>query len=318
MERKVHLSIVIPVFNEATLINELVQRVKNNIELISEDYEILIIDDGSSDNTWANILEEANESSKIKALKFSRNFGHHYAITAGLQHATGEWAIVMDGDLQDRPENIPPLYARAKEGYDIVFVSRLNRPENILYKIMQKNFYWILNVLSGIDFDSSQANFSIIHRKVIDAFKSFPENSRFYGATIKWLGFKRTQIYADHGVRFSGRPSYTYKKRIKLATDIILSFSERPLKFAIILGMLTSISSIFSTFWIVYAKITRGYEVQGWTSLILTTLFFSGVILIILGILGIYLGRVFQEVKKRPLFVVCDKINFRIDQNEIE
>jgi dolichol-phosphate mannosyltransferase len=311
------ICVVAPIYNEEQTISEFVKQVTNTLSQISIDYEIILIDDGSKDSSWGKIKKEVVSNSKVRGIKLSRNFGHHYAISAGLHKANAKWTVVMDSDLQDRPDVIKDLYSKAKEGYEVVFVSRINRPESFGYLFLQKLFYKLLNLFSGLKFNSRQANFSIIEDKVVNAFRQFPENSRFYGATIKWLGFKRTQIYADHGVRFSGQPSYTYKKRIKLATDIILSFSERPLKFAIILGMLTSISSIFSTFWIVYAKITRGYEVQGWTSLILTTLFFSGVILIILGILGIYLGRVFQEVKKRPLYIVCDKINFRIDQNEI-
>ena len=220
-----HLSVVIPVYNESSLINELVKRVKSNLKLITEDYEIIIVDDGSRDNTWNSIENEAKSENRIKGIKFSRNFGHHYAITAGLHNSSGEWVVVMDGDLQDRPEVIPDLYKKAQEGFDVVFVSRQNRPEKSYYLIAQKIFYWILKSLSGIDFDSRQANFSVINKKVVHAFKNFPENARFYGSTIKWLGFKRSFIFAEHGVRFSGNPSYTLRKRINLASEIIFSFS---------------------------------------------------------------------------------------------
>ncbi len=174
---------------------------------------------------------------------------------------------------------------------------------------MQKIFYWILKSLSGLNFDSSQANFSIISRKVVDAFKSFPENARFYGSTIMWLGFKRSKIFADHGKRFSGRPSYTIKKRLRLASDIILSFSERPLKFAIGAGVILSTISLLVAAWIIYAAINWGYSVTGWTSLIFSIFFFSGVMLVFLGIIGVYLARVFQEVKRRPLYVVSERLN---------
>jgi dolichol-phosphate mannosyltransferase len=239
-----NLSVVIPVFNENTLLNELIRRVKLNVEKITQDYEIILVDDGSNDSTWEKISDEARLEKRIKGIKFSRNFGHHYAITAGLHEADGQWVVVMDGDLQDRPEVIPELYSKAQEGFEVVFVSRKNRPEKLYYRIAQRLFYLILRILSGIEFDSKQANFSIINKKVVDAFKSFPESARFYGSTIKWLGFTRTQIFADHGVRFAGRPSYTLKKRIKLASDIILSFSERPLKFSIGLGVSLSLVSL--------------------------------------------------------------------------
>ena len=302
------LSIVIPVFNESELIKELVKRVKSNTETITTDYEILLVDDGSNDSTWSEILREANLEKRVRGLKFSRNFGHHYAITAGLHQSSGKWVVVMDGDLQDRPEVIPQLIKKATEGFDVVFVSRQNRPEKLYYRLAQKVFYWLLRNLSGIDFDSRQANFSIINRKVVEAFKSFPENARFYGSTIKWLGFKRTQIFADHGQRFSGRPSYTLKKRIKLATDIILAFSERPLKFAIGLGTLMSLLSFIFIFWILYRVIFLEYIISTLVSLVTVMFFSTGIILIVIGITGIYIGEIFRQVKNRPLYIIEDKI----------
>jgi dolichol-phosphate mannosyltransferase len=293
------LSVVIPVLNEENLIKELIDRVTLNCEKITNDYEVIIVDDGSVDGTWLKISESSRLNKKVRGIKLSRNFGHHYALTAGLHETTGEWVVVMDGDL----------YQESQKGYDVVFVSRKNRPEKIYYRALQKLFYWVLKSLSGLNFDSSQANFSIINRKVVDAFKSFPENARFYGSTIMWLGFKRSKIFADHGKRLSGKPSYTFKKRLRLASDIILSFSERPLKFAIGVGVILSTISIIVATWIIYAAITWGYSVTGWTSLIFSIFFFSGVILVFLGIIGIYLGRVFQEVKRRPLYVVSDRLN---------
>jgi polyisoprenyl-phosphate glycosyltransferase len=281
-----HLSVVIPVYNESSLIDELVKRVKTNVKLITEDFEIIIVDDGSQDNTWNLIENEAKSENRIKGIKFSRNFGHHYAITAGLHNSDGEWVVVMDGDLQDRPEVIPDLYKKA-----------------------QKIFYQVLRTLSGINFDSRQANFSIIRKKVIEAFKKFPESARFYGSTIIWLGFKRTFIVADHGVRYSGRPSYTIKKRFKLASDIILSFSERPLKFAIVFGLLISTISIFLAARIVYGSFKWGDEVSAWSSIVTTILFSTGVILVLTGIIGIYIGEIFKQVKNRPLYVIDEVMN---------
>jgi glycosyltransferase involved in cell wall biosynthesis len=304
-----HLSVVVPVFNESSLIKELVNRLIHNIEIITEEFEIILVDDGSDDETWSLIHAEAAKEKRIKGIQLSRNFGQHYAITAGLHGSTGEWTVVMDGDLQDRPEVIPDLYNKAKSGFDIVFVTRQNRPEKLYYKILQKFFYFILKIFSGINFDSRQANFSIINNKVVDAFKSFPENSRFYGSTIMWLGFNRSCILADHGKRYSGKPSYTLRKRIKLAADIILSFSERPLKFAIGFGAIISTVAILGAIWIVYGALNSGYSVTGWSSLMVSIFFSSGSILIVLGIIGIYLGRVFQESKKRPLYIISNRIN---------
>lgn len=309
------LSVVAPIFNEGPGVREYVNQVTEVLKSQGIDYEIILVDDGSTDDSWKYIESAANENKKIVALKLSKNFGHHYAITAGLHNSSGQWVVVMDSDLQDRPEVIPDLLKKAEEGYEVVFVSRQQRPESIAYKLAQKIFYVILRFLSGIDFDSKQANFSIINRKVVEAFINFPENARFYGSTIKWLGFSRSSIEASHGSRFSGRPSYTLKKRVDLALDIILSFSDRPLKFAVGFGLfMSSISLILST-WILVRAYIWGFSVLGWASLMITLIFIGGVLLIVLGILGIYLGRVFKEVKRRPLYLISEKINLEKEIN---
>jgi dolichol-phosphate mannosyltransferase len=306
----INISVVIPVLNEEKLIAELVNRVTKNVEVIESKYEVIIIDDGSSDQTWESIQQHCHKNPRVKGIKLSKNFGHHYAITAGLDYSQGEWVIVMDGDLQDRPEVIPDLYKKAKEGFDVVFVSRSNRPETFFYKSLQKFFYFLLRTLSGIDFDSRQANFSIINRKVVEAFKKFPENARFYGSTIKWLGFKRAYIEASHGERFSGKPSYTLKKRVNLALDIILSFSDRPLKFAIGIGIFMSILSFSLILWILLGVLNWGFTQVGWPSLMAVILLIGGVVLIVLGIIGTYIGRIFREVRNRPLYVIDEKLNY--------
>ena len=303
------LSVVAPIYNEGSLVSEFVKQVVQNISKITSDYEILLIDDGSLDNSWEFISAETQRNSRVKGLKLSRNFGHHYAITAGLHNSTGEWVVVMDSDLQDRPEVIPDLYKKAQEGFEVVFVSRSQRPESLIYILFQKIFYFSLRILSGIKFDSRQANFSIINRKVVEAFIKFPEHARFYGSTINWLGFKRSSITARHGQRFIGKPSYTIRKRLSLAADIIISFSGRPLRIGISIGLLMSLASILLLTWILLGKFTWGFEVLGWPSLMATILFTGGSILIVLGILGIYLSEVFQEVKSRPLYIVSEARN---------
>ena len=219
----------------------------------------------------------------------------------------------MDGDLQDRPEVIPDLYQKVQEGFDVVFVTRKNRPEGIIYKIAQKLFYRVLRLLSGINFNSRQANFSIISRKVVEAFMIFPENARFYGSTIMWLGFNRSEIFADHGIRFSGKPSYTLKKRIKLALDIIISFSNRPLKFAIGVGLIVSMFSIALTIWIIAQSLKDGNLVSGLATVITTILFSTGMIMTVLGISGVYIGEIFKQVKNRPLYIISKTIDKKVN-----
>ena len=300
------ITVVAPIYNEDKNIDEFIMRVKKNLELITSDYKILLVDDGSEDMSWKKIKEACEQSSKVVGLKLSKNFGHHYAITAGIHACNSEWVIVMDSDLQDRPEVIPDLYSKAVEGFDVVLVNRVDRPESFFYMCIQKLFYFALKTLSGVNFDSRQANFSIISKKVVESFKLFPEKARFYPSTLKWLGFKREEINAAHGTRFGGKASYSVKKRIKLAMDVILSFSDRPLKFAIGLGVIISIISYLMLIWILYRKLTTGFSVEGWTSIMAFTFFMGGTILVVLGINGIYLGKIFDQVKNRPLYIIED------------
>lgn len=302
------ISVVVPLYNEKDNVKELCKRLKVQLDNLGETYEIILVDDGSQDESWSEILKQNSIFPEIKGIRFSRNFGHHYAITAGLFQAKGNWVVVMDGDLQDRPEAIPLLTEKVKEGFDIVFVSRKNRPESFYYKAMQKIFYKMLNLLSGLNFDSTQANFSIISRKVVESFKNFPENARFYGSTIMWLGFNRGSVDADHGTRFSGKPSYTFRKRFKLAMDIIVAFSVRPLKIATSVGILMSLISFIGGLIIVFGALTGGFTVSGWASLIASIFFTTGVSLTLMGIVGVYVGRIFQEVKNRPLYVITELV----------
>jgi len=309
-------SVVVPVHNEELNINELINRLMAVMSHAGETFEIVIIDDGSEDNTWNTILAISEVNNKVKAIRLSRNFGQHHAITAGLKKCTGDWVVVMDGDLQDRPEVIPQLIYESKKGYDVVFVNRINRPESIRYKVLQRLFYFILKYLSGIKFNHSQANFSIISRKVVDYFNNFPEQARFYGSTIKWLGFKQSSVSADHGTRFSGRPAYTLKSRFRLASEVILTFSEKPLVLSIKIGFFMSITSLSIFIWVVTAKLIWGYQILGWASLIASIFLSSGIIIFVLGILGIYIGRIFKEVKNRPLYVVDEYLNLNDNNKE--
>jgi len=303
----VYLSIVVPLLNEETLVTELIRSIRRSVEEVVKEYEILVIDDGSLDKTWELVQNESTEDPRVKGIKFSKNFGHHYAITAGLHEAKGDWVVVMDGDLQDRPEVIPQLIEEARKGFDIVFVSRVNRPEKKYYKVLQKIFYSLLRLLSGIKFDSRQANFSIINRKVVDAFKDFPENGRFYGTTIRWLGFKRSEILAQHGSRLSGKASYTFRKRINLALDIIVAFSDRPLKFVTGFGLSIAFFSTGIFTWIFIQAFLFNIQFSEWTILWAALIFSTGSVLTVLGVVGIYIGRIFTQVKNRPLYIISER-----------
>jgi dolichol-phosphate mannosyltransferase len=305
------ICVVAPIYNEEQIIEEFVKQVSKQLELITGDYQIILIDDGSKDKSWQLISLICQSNKKVVGLKLSKNFGHHQAITAGLDNSNANWTIVMDSDLQDRPEVIPEMYRKAKQGFDVVFVNRVDRPESYFYKILQKTFYFMLRLLSGIKFNSSQANFSIISNDVVNAFRNFPEQARFYGSTILWLGFKRGQISSRHGKRFKGKPSYSVKKRIKLAADVILAFSDRPLKFAIYLGLFMVLILLAVIFYISFLLYFKSIEFTN--NIIILLLFFiqSTFQILILGILGIYISRIFAEVKRRPIYILEEKINYK-------
>ena len=302
------LSVVIPVYNETELIEELIGRTNKVLLEMEISYEILLVDDGSVDDSWSKITSLKARFPNLKSIKFSRNFGHHYAISAGLREVTGDFAVVMDGDLQDRPEVIPKLFQKIHEGFDVVFVARENRPESKLYLVLQRIYYFVLNTLSGLEFNSKYANFSIINRKVIDAFNLLSENTRFYGSSILWLGYKKGEVSAQHGTRFAGKPSYTISKRIRLALDVIIAFSDRPLKFAIYLGITQALVSIIFVVNLV-SKYFLGSNSESIQEIILASIFLStGIIVLILGLIGIYIGRIYRETKMRPLYLISDRV----------
>ena len=303
------ISVVAPIYDESPLISEFVKQVSEVLDSINIDNQIILVDDGSRDNSWQIIKEEATKNSKVKAIKLSRNFGHHHAITAGIHKSKSKWTVVMDSDLQDRPEVIKDLYRKAIGGYEVVFVSRRNRPETVWYMLIQKLFYLLLNIISGLKFNSKQANFSIINFKVVEAFKVFNEYSRFYGSTIKWLGFETTEIEADHGTRLGGKPSYTFRKRVKLGFDIILAYSDRPLRFVIILCIIISfLIFLLGSFFI--GGIYNG-SMDRDTLKIVAPVFVvtSATLLSAIGVFGVYLLSIFREVKKRPLYIISEEIN---------
>jgi glycosyltransferase involved in cell wall biosynthesis len=303
-----HISAVVPVYHEELLMDELARRLCSALGSIHEDFEILFVDDGSRDGTWEAITRAAEKEPRIRGLRFSRNFGQHYAITAGLDECDGDWVVVMDGDLQDRPEVIPDLYAKAREGYDVVFVARQNRPETIGYRITQRMFFWVFKTLAATDYDPEYGNFSIVSRRVIDQFRSMRETLRFYGGIVHWLGFERTSIPAQHGERVAGATRYTLARRFQLAVSMILAHSERPLWFSIALGLIMGAFSVgFGTYVLLRAMFSN-FAVQGWASLMVAVFFTGGAILTTLGIIGVYIGKLFNELKGRPLYVVADRV----------
>lgn len=303
---QIHISVVIPVYGCCTSLTPLYKRLNESLSKISSDFEIIMVNDASPDNAWETIKTLAKKDERVKGINLSRNFGQHRAIAAGLDFAIGDWIVVMDCDLQDQPEEIPKLYHKVNEGFDIVFGKRVQRQDKFLKKIASRIFYKIYDYLTGYKTDHSIANFSIISNTVAKNFRKMGEQHKPYGYFINWLGFKRTDIDIDHASRPEGESSYSFKKLIDLATDNIISQSNKPLKMSIKVGFMMSFLSAIYTLILIIRYLLNDISVEGWTSVMVSIYFIAGLILVNLGFIGIYIGKIFDETKKRPLYVISE------------
>lgn len=303
------ISIVSPVYYGEMMLNGLVSRIINSVNPITNDYEIILVNDASPDGSWGIITHLCSVNSKVKGINLSRNFGQHYAITAGLSFARGEWVVVMDCDLQDRPEEIPRLYQKAQEGFDIVYARRIARKDDFIKKSTSSIFHRVFSHLSGMKSDKTVANFGIYRNRVIEEFNKMPEQARFFPSQIKYLGFKDTAINVEHSERPEGRSSYNLTKRIKLGLEVIVSNSNKPLRFAVGLGFIMSLLAFLLALYNLIAKWTGVIQVPGFTTTVFSIWFVGGLLLFVLGITGLYIGKIYDQVKGRQLFIIKDKIN---------
>ena len=308
-QNRVKISIVSPVYHGSGCLRELYQRLIQVLEGVVDPFEIVLVNDASPDDSWDIILELAAADSRVKGVDLSRNFGQHCAITAGLDHAAGDWVVVMDCDLQDRPEEIPRLYERAMEGYDIVFARRKNRKDGFLKRLSSRVFHRLYNFLSDIKTDRHVSNFSIVSSTVVTAMGELRERNRAYSVFLQWLGFQTSYIDVEHGERFSGKSSYGLTKSIRLAVEAITSQSNKPLRLSIYIGFLMSAVSFLYAAYRIIRYYTHGVDVDGWTSLMVAGVFIGGLILANLGVVGLYLGKVFDESKHRPLYITRQLVN---------
>lgn len=309
MVEKPHISIVSPVYCGQNMVAELVRRNVESVSAVTDDYEIILVNDASPDNSWDEIVKQCALNSKVKGINLSRNFGQHYAITAGLSYAKGDWVVVMDCDLQDRPEEIPNLYRKAMEGFDIVYARRVARKDNFFKRLSSTLFHWVYNLLSGLEADKTIANFGIYKQCVIVEFNKMPERARSFPSLVKYLGFKDTAIDVEHAERAEGKSSYNLYKLFKLSFDVIVSNSNKPLRMAVGLGFGMAAISFLLALYNVIAKWIGIIQVDGFTTTIFSIWFVGGLMLFVMGILGLYIGKIFDQVKGRQLFVVKDYVN---------
>ena len=304
----IHISIVTPVYGCSKNLSQLYKRLVKTLSSITNDFEIIMINDASPDNAWETIKKLSEQDKRVKGINFSRNFGQHKAITAGLDYAKGDWVVVMDCDLQDQPEEILKLYNKAQEGYNIVFGQRSERQDSIRKRLSSKLFYIIYDYLSDSNTDHTIANFSIISKQVVENFKKLGEQHHPYGYFINWLGFKRAHVSVQHAKRVSGKSAYTFKKLLDLATDNIVSQSNKPLTMSIKFGFTLSFLSAIYAIYLIIKYISADMIVPGWTSVMVSIYFIGGLLFANLGFLGLYIGKIFDETKNRPLYIIDEII----------
>jgi len=308
MSQRPHISIVIPEYKGAGMIPELLRRIRESVSPITENYEVILVNDASPDATWTAICAACAEDKRVKGLNLSRNFGEQYAITAGMAYAAGEWVVEMDCDLQNRPEDIPLLYAKAQEGYDIVYAQRLEKHFGFWKRMSSTAFHAVLQWLSGIKQDSSIAEFGIYRDKVIRTYNSLPESARSFGSLISSIGYKSAAIPVTHADRGEGESSYTFRGLMKIASDVILSNSNKPLKIAVGLGFVFVLFALVLIVWSFIEHFTSVLPV-GFSSTFISIWLIGGLNMMVLGIVGLYIDRIFNQVKGRPLYIVSETVN---------
>ena len=305
---KMRFSVVIPVFNEKDSLEVLYARLTNVMQNLEGTYEIIFVDDGSTDGSFQILKDLHQKDNNIKVIRFTRNFGQHIAITAGLDYCKGENIIVMDADLQDQPEEIPKLLAKLRQGYDIVYGLRRKRQDNLFKRIGSKTYLALLSKLTSQVVNREITPFRIMTRRVVDWFIKFSERNRFYSGLVAWLGFPYAVVDVEHGERFAGMTTYSLWKMTRLAMEGVVSFSDLPLRLIGHFGLIVSAVSFVIGARILIKWILWGIPVAGYTSTIVSVFFLGGVVLTVLGVLGRYIGKIHSEVKHRPMYVTRDLI----------
>lgn len=303
------ISVVSPEYGGAKMVSELVRRVKESVSKITEDFEIILVNDASPDNTWEEIEKECAKDKRVKGLDLSRNFGQHYAITAGLNYAKGEWVVVMDCDLQDIPEAIPDLYYKALEGYDIVRARRENRKDRFMKRLYSKIFHDVTVWLTGKKYDQSIGNFGIFNKRVINEYNKMGEVARSFGSLISYVGFRTAVVDVEHSLRAEGKSSYTLRKSLNFALDMIISCSNKPLRMAVGIGSIMSIISFILAFYNIIARLFGIIKLSGYTTTVFSIWFVGGMILMVMGVVGLYIGKIYDQVRERQLYIVANTIN---------
>lgn len=303
------ISVVIPVYGCKDALTELCNRLEKVLTKLTKSYEIILVNDACPQNSWSCVRTLCKSNPKIKGLNLSRNFGQMKAILAGLDYSTGDYVIVMDCDLQDQPEEIPKLFNKLSEGYDVVFAKRVSRKDKKRKVLIAKLFYKLYSFASNQKYDPDLCNFSIMNRKVVNSYCKMREEHRAFVMYLQWLGFNQTSIAVKHSPRKSGKSSYSLKKRLKLAFEILISQSDKFLKLIVGLGIVMSIISFILIIILIVCHLVIPSQVPGWTSTIAAIFLVGSINIAVIGIVGLYVGNIFVQVKNRPLYIIRDIID---------
>lgn len=308
--KQTEISVAIPLHNEESNIAELYRRLKAVLQSLNRTYEVVLVNDGSTDATLEGLEKIRTKDKTIKIVCLSRNFGHEAAVTAALDHTTGQIVVLMDGDLQDAPEFIPSLLSKIDQGYDIVYAVHKKRSDPPFRKFLIQGFYYVIDKVASYKLPIDVGAFSAMRRPVVDILSTFKEHNRYVAGLRSWVGFRQIGVEYEKQARFSGRPPQTFRKLFKMGMDALFSFSYFPLRLATLLGMVVSFVAFLGIIYVLYQKLVAGTAILGWSSPLIAILFIGGVELIILGIVGEYLGRIYDEVKRRPYYIVSEKRGF--------
>lgn len=304
------LSVISPIYKGEKMLDELVSRIETSVETFTKDYEIILVNDCSPDDSWNRIKEICAKDKKVKGINLSRNFGQHYAITAGLTESAGEWVVVMDCDLQDRPEEIPNLYQKAQEGYDTVLAQRIERKDGYFKRLSSILFNATFAFLTDQEQDKTVGNFGIYHRQVINAVLSMGDSVRWFPLMVKWVGFNIAYLPVEHAERAEGKSSYSFRRLFSVASDNMIAFSNKPLRLMLQFGFFVVVISVLVALFYLGRYISGGIAVDGFTTMVLSMWILGGIIIMMIGMTGIYIGKTFDKTKGRPIYIIRDKLNF--------
>lgn len=298
------ISFVSPVYKAEKILDKLVDEINKVMVEINVAYEVILVDDRSPDASWEVMKRISEKQPQVKSVRLSRNFGQHPAIMAGLSQAKGEWIVVMDCDLQDQPKEVVKLYNKAKEGFEVVLAKRKKRQDSFLKKMSSKLFSVVYSFFTDTHYDNEVANFGIYHKKVIQSILEISDTIKFFPLFVKLVGFNTTSVIVEHAEREEGNSSYSFSKLISLAFNTIISFSNKPLKLFVKFGIAISMISFLLGIYDIYLTITGQIAVLGYSSIIVSIWFLSGIIITTIGVTGIYVGKIFDQTKNRPTFII--------------